>query len=89
MNEKLTLVLVTVLALATGALGTALLRPEPAQAQAGRRWTECYLADIDEHADGGNAEQMRAAPGRIRLAPGWVPVGGVGYPNGRFVLLCR
>jgi len=87
MKDKIMLALIVALALSTGALAAMLFQPGPAQAQ--RRWSECYLADIDAHADGNDADQMRRAPGRIRLAPGWVPVGGVGYPSGRFVLLCR
>lgn len=92
MKNPIQLVLLVVLAVATGALGTLLLQAHSAEAQRPAGYRECFfLRGSPGWSHMHNGDHLQRPVGRFPVPPDWTVVSGVfgGQGVATSVLICR
>jgi hypothetical protein len=89
MKDRLQTLLLVLLAMGVGVLGTLLAQSAPADAQSQYGFRECFiLAGDPGYSHVGNAQHLQNPVGRFPVPQGWQVVGSLGGTrNGLY--LCR
>lgn len=90
MRDHFHVVVIALLSIAVGVLGTLLVVGQPAAAQsAPGHFGECFNIVSHDWAHAGNRDHLQRAEGRFPVPRDWTVVGGGANVNGFNVILCR